>query len=106
MEALPTELRLRLRALLRRAGLSTVPEPVLGMVGAVCLAAVLFAAWQWWPRSANGTDSAVVRQTKAASAAADSVQKAPSGGVSEASEPTATGSAWVHVVGAVRRPGV
>ncbi|NTW28004.1 MAG: ComEA family DNA-binding protein [Coriobacteriia bacterium] len=90
------ELKARLEALARRAGIAGLP-PAVVIAAAVCLAiAVSYAAWHWWPRQpAVATyvpGAAASRSTDAATSAAPSEE--PSGTV------------CVHVTGAVRSPGV
>lgn len=87
-----TGLEPRLNALLRRAGVRELPAPALR--GALVLSAglVCVAAWRWWPSS---DPASVVEIGQTASAPSPtSVSREP------------TPPVLVHVVGAVRRPGV
>ncbi len=103
---MPEDLRRRLRALARRAGLERVPDSVVLAAVVLCVLLVAWAAWRWWPRSAADAD--LLRPASAASgAAASQVATSPSGETASGSAgATTTASVWVHVVGAVRRPGV
>ena len=101
----------RLRLLARRAGLTGVPPSVVaGALVMLGLAAVL-AAWRWWPRvDARGDTSASSSAASAKAGAAASPGSALPSAASEPTSPSADASAsavvWVHVVGAVRHPGV
>lgn len=89
------EIEERLRELARRAGLKDAPPAavVAGLV--VACVAVAWAAWQWWPRGGAVTGGIGVEQVAARSkptTPAPAVETSP--------------AVVVHVVGAVRHPGV
>lgn len=88
----------RLDEVARRAGLRNVPPAVLGAVALVTVAAVVFAFVRWWP-SEGGAEAAVTFESGRESVEAS----VPAAVVSQ--EASAT-QVWVHVVGAVMRPGV
>lgn len=90
------DVRARVRMQLRRAGLAGVPEPVVVAVGALVVLALLWALWRFWP----GRGEAGVLVERGDAAAAATAAAGPS------VEPSASAQVWVHVVGAVRRPGV
>lgn len=104
-----SELRKRLRALSRRAGVSDVPLGVVAVAGIVLAAAVGLAAWVWLPRGtqaatfANGGGSAV--SARRVSAAGDGAT-GRSGEATTVDASAAASACVVHVVGAVRHPGV
>jgi len=109
------QIEIRLRELARRAGLAGVPTPALVAAFAVCVAVVCFAAWRWWPRDAALTalDSAQAAQGGALGASGAETGSGDAGGGSASgveggatAESTASMAAYVHVVGAVRRPGM
>lgn len=101
-----SELVQRIRALLRRAGLSRVPEPVLGAAALFASAALVWALWRFWP-SDGGTvafdgssaGSGVVTSASASAAASSPASSAESSNGSSA-------ECVVDVEGAVRRAGV
>ena len=105
------EMRARFEEVVRRAGLRGVPPAVLGAGTAVLLAAVCFGAWRWWPQGggvsveAGGVASGVVLTDANPSSTSGS---AGTETASAATSTTAEDSAriWVHVVGAVRHPGL
>ena len=86
-----------------------MPPAVLGAGVAVLVAAVCFGAWRWWPdagvSSASGGSAAnavltVGAASGAASVGATTASASTSGAVEEPAK------IWVHVVGAVRHPGL
>ncbi len=91
-------LRPRLEALGRRAGIAEAPPGVVLAIVAVCIAAVLWAAWRWWPSLSEP--------------AVEQWSPPPGGSAVEQAEPQSSDTSetaallLVHVVGAVRRPGV
>lgn len=87
----------RLDELARRAGMKAVPRPVLIGIAAIALVAVGWAAWRWWP----GSSGEEVTFSETASAAGK-VEASATPEPAESVEPSVT----VHVVGAVRHPGV
>lgn len=89
------DLRSRVRMQLRRAGLSGVPAPVVAAAGVLAVLALVWALWRFWP----GRGEAGVLVERSAAVAETVVSSA-------AVEATAPAQVWVHVVGAVRRPGV
>lgn len=100
----------RLRALARRAGVSSVPPAAVAAAGVVFALAVVAAAWVWWPRGAPDAEFPTSGSAGASSSASRTAQAGGSSGHSaEATtvDPSAVESACVvHVVGAVRHPGV
>ncbi len=87
---------------LKRAGLSAVPpRVVLGIAGAALLLATACLI-RWWP--ATETEFAV--RDASAQVAAASTSSEASAAASQAESPTVAPMAYVHVVGAVRSPGV
>lgn len=96
------ELEVRLRDVAARAGLARVPTAVLVACVAICLAAVVWAAWRWWPSDSADTFDGGELGEPETSASAEAASPVPS---NEATTPAVT-ECFVHVVGAVRRPGV
>ena len=94
------ELGDRVRELARRAGISGISPRVAVAAAGVLMLALVLAAWRWWPASpaTGGGQRDGITQSFAASPSTS----AP------AAEPSSTQSprVWVHVVGAVRRPGL
>lgn len=91
-------LEARIEEIARRAGLSDVPKATVGAVVALALVAVAFAAWRFWPTSVQ---PGLVVATSGSEAAV------PAGGSDEpTASVSASATAVVHVVGAVRSPGV
>jgi len=89
------------RELAKRAGLGDVAPRVVLAALVVMGLAVLFAAWRWWPR---GVDAPVVQTPQTVVAAvSDGATAAASGAALEASSSQCV---WVHVIGAVRHPGL
>ncbi len=90
----------RVRELGRRAGMSGISPRVAIMAGVILALMVALGVWRWWPAPATAGD--------ATSNMAQSLASAPTTGAPAAAvEPTrAAASVWVHVVGAVRRPGL
>jgi len=91
----------RVRLLMRRAGLAAVPPSVAGGVVVLAVVALVWAGWRWWPREQAAGGFAPV------AAAAEADPSAAAGGEATrvaSVEPSA--SVLVHVVGAVRHPGV
>lgn len=88
----------RIEELARRAGLADVPKAAVGAVATLALVAVAFAAWRFWPTSAQPG-------LAVATSASEEVVPVAGSGQPTASVP-ASATAVVHVVGAVRSPGV
>lgn len=92
----------RLRDLARRAGWEGAPPAAVAAACALAAVACAWAAWRWWPRDAG----------EPAAGAAPPVESASSGqqrGTEDSQDASAAAQApgvFVHVVGAVRRPGV
>lgn len=101
---MPEEWRSRLRALARRAGLERVPESVVLAAIALCGVLIAWGAWAWWPRQSSADMLAAGRSARPQSVAASSGPASNEGTAGQAGTPTS--QVWVHVVGAVRRPGV
>ena len=102
----------RLRELARRAGMARVPTPVLVAGFVVLSVAVVAALVRWWPQpTAEGAvvtraaarDARGAPTADASVAASRTVARADAAGSASASP---SGSVCVHVVGAVRHPGV
>ena len=110
------EIRSRIRETLQRAGLSHLPPSVIVAALAIALVGIVLGLRQWWPRSEGITPSQGT--TTAAATPAGGVDSSPAekgtsaaGAIPEptaGSEATSTGDSliYVHVVGAVRRPGL
>ena len=100
----------RLRLLARRAGLAGVPTTVVAGALVVLGLAVVLAAWRWWPRADDyGTthgDPAPVSAKVSAGAQDRAERGAPAEQSTFSVEASASAPVWVHVVGAVRQPGV
>lgn len=92
------ETRERIRELTRRAGLGEIDPKVTATAAALGVVAVLAAAWWWWPRGAGGATPVMVAESGASALATATASFETS---SDAAPPLV-----VHVVGAVRRPGV
>ncbi len=109
------DVRERLRDLLKRAGLSNVPPTVLAAVLAVSVIGVVLGLRHWWP---GGGDVVAATETAQPASAQGTINPstgrsaaqasaAPSSGPSPQETPGPSGQAlYVHVVGAVRRPGL
>jgi len=104
---MPEQLEARLRELARRAGLAGVPPAAVAAALVLCAVIVVLAAWRWWPRSG---ESAAAREPVGASAANAPEGAGQSAGLSSADATAgstpASSSVFVHVVGAVRHPGL
>jgi len=111
------QIEMRLGELARRAGMAGTPPAVVAAVLAVCVIVVLGAAWRWWPRETEPPAVASVREAVGADAggevapgsggAADNDGAAEPGSAGgEATANATTTAVYVHVVGAVRRPGM
>ena len=108
------QFELRLKELTRRAGLSGVPPAALVAAFAVCLVVMCLAAWRWWPRdAASGRDSALTVQSAQDGLGAPQTASGDAGGdigggsAGHAADSTSTaGPVFVHVIGAIRRPGL
>jgi competence protein ComEA len=104
------EIEARLRALARRAGWAGAPPAVVAAGLALACVAVGVALWRWWPGADAGVGSP--SRAEAGGAAAVSRVATPSGAaggvrVAEgAPGGAASATVCVHVVGAVRHPGV
>lgn len=97
---MPVEMSERLTELARRAGLKDVTPQAVNAFLVLCVVAVAWSAWRWWPAGDQGFDrQAQVAGSHEATAEAE-------GGHTETGAAEATASVMVHVVGAVRRPGV
>lgn len=92
------QLERRIRDLSRRAGLSGIAPTAVAVGCAVLGVAVLLAAWRFWPRS----DTAAATFAPGAGVSASSASSAATPSV-EATDPP---HVYVHVIGAVERPGV
>ena len=97
------DLRARIEDLARRASVRDLPPKTLAAGVAVCAVIVAAAIWHWWPSpSATRLDRRVStsgsRDASAPTTTGDSVQPI--------SGETTAGMVYVHVVGAVRAPGL
>jgi competence protein ComEA len=90
----------RAHELAKRAGLGDVSPRVVVAAVVVLGIAVSLAAWRWWPR---GVEVPVV-QAPVAAASGDSATVTSA--IVAAVESSTGVRAWVHVVGAVRHPGL
>ncbi len=98
----------RIRELARRAGLRDVEPAVLVAAGVLCALACVWALWRWWPWSAAADEGSSrtahvevsAGEPQDAGAAIATAQSVP------ASASPAPADVIVHVVGAVRHPGV
>lgn len=90
----------RVRLLMRRAGLAAVPPSVVGGVVVLAVVALVCAGWRWWPREQPAGGFAPVAAAAEAEPGAAGAETTRGAAV----EPSA--SVLVHVVGAVRHPGV
>ena len=96
-----------LREVGRRAGLRDVPAGVVAAAACLAMAAVVWAGWRWWPRSApRVSDSATEVFASAPAGEADAAGAAAGGSAAEGTATAATTKLFVHVAGMVRRPGV
>lgn len=91
----------RARDLAARAGLGEVSLQVVVVAVVVLALAVSLAAWRWWPREAEPPVVEIQPEVAAGGALAGT-----SSGEGPPAETTPTARAWVHVVGAVRHPGL
>jgi len=100
----------RLGELARRAGLTGAPPAVVVAALVVCLVVVIGAAWRWWPRqSVSPLDAGISAQPAASAQATDTGSATTSSSVpvsGESTLPSTSSAVYVHVVGAVRRPGL
>jgi competence protein ComEA len=100
----------RLRQLAQRAGLGGVPPAVVAAAGVLFVLAVAWGAWRWWPAQAGGAGTGAdsvsggVLEVAAKPKADAAEPSAASGAVRGAAG--ATGTVFVHVVGAVHHPGL
>jgi len=87
---------------------------VLAACAAVAVAAIAFGAWRWWPSASSGDPGFAEAGGSAAASVAGPAAASPSeGGSTDASSGSSPGAGaatpvalYVHVVGAVRRPGL
>jgi competence protein ComEA len=97
----------RLEELARRAGLKGVSAPVLGAGIVVLGAVVAFGVWRWWPQDVGMASGGPAAAPAVLSGAAAPTTGAAGAMTSEASSTASdTPGIDVHVVGAVRRPGL
>ena len=101
------DFRSRAAELARRAGLGNVPPRTLAAGAAVCAIGLAAALWYWWP---SGAPSPGLTVDSSYSSAGGSTALASSGkertAVSHPETVEATATVFVHVVGAVPRPGL
>jgi len=98
------QIEIRLGELARRAGLAGAPPAVVAAVLAVCVVVILGAAWRWWPRE-SGPDALPAQVIGAEAIVGEASATAP-GDVVGSESASASSTVYVHVVGAVRRPGL
>lgn len=108
-------LRARARELVQRAGLGEVPAGTLAIGAAVALVVLCAALWQWWPGRGDaglagsisaGTVSTLASPNVTARALGSSAVGESEVGATVAESKSPERTLLVHVVGAVRRPGV
>jgi competence protein ComEA len=88
----------QVRELACRAGLRDAHPAVVGVAAVALVAAIAWAGWHWWPRSA---DASVAYSSGGSTNAVTSLTQS-----TEPTEPPRAERVTVHVVGAVRHPGV
>lgn len=94
----------RLRELAKRAGLGAVePRVLIAAIVLLCVA-VTFAAVRWWPRGAEA--SALLSPAVASEGAQGTSLVATTTATSASVEQSSTAKVWIHVIGAVRHPGL
>jgi competence protein ComEA len=86
-----------LSELARRAGLKSVPPKTILVAIGVLLMAIAWAGWRWWPTPPSEDAAFVTADPQAQEGQPDAERTSTS---------EATVTVLVHVVGAVRRPGV
>lgn len=98
------DLRARIQDLARRASVRDVPPKTLATSAAVCALIVAAAIWHWWP----SRTPAVVDLQVATPGSRDARASPSTAGDSRGpvSEDATAGVVYVHVVGAVRVPGL
>ena len=118
------ELKMRMKSLLRKAGLSQVPRPMLIGASVLCLALVALALWHFWPAGADVDATFEIAEAQGQGSSVD-VEAVPaddnvsgasaSGGAdgtavqeddSAQQDTNAATDAVVDVEGAVARPGL
>ena len=105
------QLTARLKELARRAGLTNVPPVAVAAALALCALIVVSAAWRWWPRGVVAEPAPAQVGTATAGEAGGvggeltAGTDSPSAG-GELRSPSASSTVFVHVVGAVRHPGM
>lgn len=99
--------KLKLRSIVRRAGLADTPKPVLACLGVVTVLLLGFALWRFWPAgpASAGHDFSVSTAYEADDASGQEDALAQDGGDAGGIE-TASGVICVDVEGAVRNPGL
>lgn len=97
---MPQSIEDRVRELGKRAGLGDISPRIVVAALAVLAVAVAFAAWRWWP--ADGEVLTPEPPVVAQGAPPGTADVATSG----VAESVAGSNIWVHVVGAVRHPGL
>ena len=100
----------RLTELARRAGITGAPPAVVAAALVVCLIVVLGAAWRWWPRERamplTGQIAAGIESGATSPHAGSAATSGSAEGAAESSATVSPPAVYVHVVGAVRRPGM
>ena len=103
--AMGATIKERLKEIARRAGIEEVsPGVLLGVIGLAVLA-VAWAAWRWWPGTA-ADDTLVLPNNASVSAAGKDGAAGAEGEDASGAGASKEVSVTVHVVGAVRHPGV
>lgn len=92
----------RARELAERAGVAGLSPRVAAAAVAIMLLVAAFAVWRWLP---SRTETFVARPSAAVAAGPSGVADDAGRAATRSAEPTAPGL-WVHVVGAVRHPGL
>ena len=102
---MPEGIEERLAGLAQRAGLRGVSPKVVGAALCVLAVAVAWAAWRWWPQGDNALE--LGDGVTVSSAALPTGNEGPVvSGRSQDATDVPDARVWVHVVGAVRHPGL
>lgn len=107
----------RLKELARRAGLTNVPPVAVAAALVLCALIVVSAAWRWWPRGVVADSAPAQMGTATAGETGETGEAGGVGGELTAGtdspsaggklrSPSASSTVFVHVVGAVRHPGM
>lgn len=86
----------RLRDIARRAGVADVPPTVVAAGCVLCALACVWALWRWWPRGSPTAERPEQPVVQASAVGSDGA----------ATSTAEAAGVFVHVVGAVRHPGL